>query len=181
MRILFAAILFFAMPAFAQEVVVNDLCGFSPEYQMPVGVEYKAETDAAIAADINPLNAGVPGVINIPITVKLAERFPDLGIPSDLELEPDVGMLSIHQDGRIFYNGQDVSAQVLDNCDTPAGEETGEETTTEVQADPPAQVDGQEADVPVKSEPKLIQLREGIEGEVLDGQYPEKTDTTKTE
>ena len=192
MRFLLALMLMVS-PAAAQEIVVQDLCGFSPQYQQPAGVEFKAETDDVVAADINPLNTGVPSVIHIPITVQLAERFPSLGLPSDLELEPDVGSIAIHQDGRIEYNGQDISAQVKRTCGTPVPEENMPQAavpeddkpavqesapaspspaTDEKPVASPAEGNGQEASDPVESEPKLIQMREGIEGEVLDGQYP---------
>ncbi len=178
MKKLVAIMLLLSPSAFAQEVVVQDFCGFLPQYQMPAGVEYIPESEAVVAADIHPLGRGVPEVINIPITVKLAERFPDLGIPTDLELQPNVGMLSIQQDGHVFYNGQDVTTQVMTTCTGMTTKTGGAEAPVVVETalDAPsniaAQTDGQAPADPVKSEPKLIEIREGIQGEVLDGQYP---------
>lgn len=96
------------------------LCQSLPAYSPDPGVEYRpgvdvhgrpvapADLNAALAADLNE-------VIRVPVTLDLVRRFnlyPFFGI----EMKPDVGSLAIHPDGRVEYNGQDLSRQAYTLC-----------------------------------------------------------------
>ncbi len=156
--VLFILVLLSPMTAIAQDLTLETLCASLPEYRQAEGVEYVPGAEAVVRADLNPLNAAVPDIIDIPITVQLAERFPDLNIPADLQLEPNVALLSVHKNGRVEYNGQDVSGQIYTTCE----KEQSESETAH----------GQQGEDILSSEPKVIEIKDGIKGEVLEGQYP---------
>ena len=112
-------LLFASFPALAQDKSVNALCRLLPDYTPPPGVEYQpgigAHGKTVMPATLNPLEAAMPDIINIPITANLAKRF-NLDLPQGIRLRPDVGMLSIHRNGQVEYNGQDLSAGARAIC-----------------------------------------------------------------
>lgn len=96
------------------------LCQSLPTYRAASGVEYQPGVDvhgrAVAPADLNaPLNSAIDDIVRIPVTVDLVRRFnlyPFFGI----ELKPDVGTISVHSDGRVEYNGQDLARQAYTLC-----------------------------------------------------------------
>ncbi|MCB9983077.1 MAG: hypothetical protein H6861_05310 [Rhodospirillales bacterium] len=143
----------------AQDASLEVLCKALPNYKMPEGVEYVPGADAVVPADINPLKAPGLDVVKISIDMMLAQRFQAVKIPSDLELKSSVGILSVHRDGRVEYDGQDVSGQAYSLC----GKSVGIAERAERR---------QAGDDGLKSQPEVMEVKEGIEGEVLEGQYP---------
>lgn len=144
-------LLVFAVVARAEDVSVQTFCRLLPAYQAPAGVDYQAGVDArgkpVAPADIGArLNAAALPV-EIPIELDLAARF-QLNLPADMRLLPTVATLTIYPDGRVQYNGQDVSAQAKTLCDTPQN------------AAAPVKSDGQPPSQPVKL------------GSQIDGKYP---------
>lgn len=101
-------------------VAFKILCQSLPAYQADTGVEYRPGVDvrgrAVAPADLKaPLSAGMGEVVQIPVTVDLVQRFnlyPFFGI----ELKPDIGMVSVHSDGRVEYNGQNLTRQAYTLC-----------------------------------------------------------------
>lgn len=164
--LLFLAVLMMPAAAFAQDVSLEVLCKALPDYSQAAGVEYVAGAEDVVPADLNPLKVAAPDVVNIPIDLMLAERFQSVRIPNDLELKPTVALVSIHKNGRVKYDGQDISGQVYSLCGKSVvlKDEVSEEIA------PPS--DGQQGADVLQSQPELIEIKEGIEGEVLEGQYP---------
>lgn len=148
-----------SVPVAAQEVNQETLCRLLPAHQPVVakpteGVEYKAGIDVhgnpVIAADLGaPLTAVAQPVV-IPIEVDLAQRF-NLTLPAGVELKPTVATMRIHADGRVEYNGQDVSDQAYYLC----GKGEGPPTQAEAAAENGAQL-----------------IEPAPSGAVLEGQYP---------
>ncbi|HOO82076.1 MAG TPA: hypothetical protein PK513_06210 [Alphaproteobacteria bacterium] len=157
----FTGLLVFFVPvaALAQDASLAVICKALPNYKTPAGVEYVQGVEGVVPADLNPLKAPMLDVVKIPIDVMLAERFQSVKIPSDLELQPNVAMISIYRDGRVEYNGQDVSGQAYSLCGKSVG--IVEKSRN-----------GQAGDDALKSQPEVIELKESVEGEVLEGQYP---------
>lgn len=154
---LFIILVLLSNAAFAQTFSsAPNLCEQISSHTPNADVEFKPNTENVVPADINPLNAAIPDKIDIPITIELAERFPDLNIDPDLLLRPEVAKLSIHQDGRVEYNDQDITTQIHAEC--------GKSQTT----------DGQTPTPSLPSKP--IEVKEGIEAEplpdIIEGQYP---------
>ena len=66
------------------------------------------------------LNAGqpsalVPQTVVVPLSVDLAQRLQGHTVEG-LQLEAPLGMLEIHPNGRVVYNGQDLTPQVYPLC-----------------------------------------------------------------
>ncbi len=106
--------------ALAQGTVsIETFCRLLPEYKQPAGVEYQPSVgpNGPVApADLNGLSPVQSfETIEIPVEVDLVQRF---GIPvqSGVELKPYVALMSIHKDGRVDYNGQDISKQAQELC-----------------------------------------------------------------
>ena len=166
MRFILLLALIWPVSAFAQDTSLEMLCKTLPEYKQADGVEHVPGAEDVVPADINPLKAATPDVINIPIDVMLAQRFTAVKIPNDLELQPTVGMVSVHMDGRVDYNGQDISGQAYSLCGKSVV------ITEEIEVPNIEQGNGQQGEDILSSQPKVIEIKDGIEGEVLEGQNP---------
>ena len=153
-------LLFFPLHASAQVLSVKGLCESLPDYQKPEGVEFVPGADDVVPADLNAIQNPVDDPVSIPIEVDLGARF-NLDLPSDIELDPDVARIQVHSDGRVEYNGQDISRQLYAECGLEAPEK-GEAA------------DGQPPKDAVISQPEVKQPEKTIESEVLEGQYPAK-------
>lgn len=121
----FLLMLFFAFPAMAAEekpkeegadpAVTEDFCRLLALYRPVDGVDFVPGADDVVPADLDTAQSAQYGVVSIPLSLPLAERFPDMNIPEELELEPNVGMISVFGDGRVAFNGKDLTydAQVI--------------------------------------------------------------------
>lgn len=69
------------------------------------------DADVNIGADLS----GGLDVVSIPVDVDLVRVF---GVPVSgaIDLTPTVSTIDIHQDGHVFYDGQDISAKYEDKC-----------------------------------------------------------------
>lgn len=139
--------LLFCSPVFASD----DICRALMVRHTP-NTDVEHVGDAEVPADLNAVSKPILSPILIPITLDLAERYA-LNIPDDIQLEPDIAMIEIYVDGRVLYNGQDISSRAQDIC----GESKG--------------TDGQAGEDVLKSAPNYIEVREGIQGEILEGEY----------
>jgi hypothetical protein len=121
MRFIIFTLLLISVPALAQDIVsVETFCRILPEYQQPAEVEYQSGVDVngkTIApADLNGLSAVRNfNTIEIPVEVDLVSRF-GLTPKPGVELQPYVALMSIHKDGRVDYNGQDITKQAHQLC-----------------------------------------------------------------
>jgi hypothetical protein len=111
-----------SFPALAGEASFEVLCKSLPEYQPGAGAqgaEYVPGVDVegrlVAPADLGaPVPAGID-VINIPVTIDLIQRFA-LSVPQGTELKPDVATISVHKDGRVTYNDQDLTRRAYSVC-----------------------------------------------------------------
>ena len=124
--VLLFVIFAFAFPAYAQQSI-ESLCQDLAVYVPIDGVEYDpGATD--IPADLNSVQDVGTGSITIPVEIDLAEYFdrPELQTNSPgLLLRPQISDIVVNQDGSIFYNGQEISQDVLTACGS--GDEGSEE------------------------------------------------------
>lgn len=79
------------------------------------GVDAEGKPVTPAEGDVSPNAFGLPQQIDVPITVDLAQH---IGIenPKGLELDSEVGKLSIMNDGKILYNGKDITENVTVYC-----------------------------------------------------------------
>lgn len=59
----------------------------------------------------------IPDPILMPVTIDMAERY-DLNLPKGANVETYVGMMEIYKDGRILYEGIDISGNIEDVCES---------------------------------------------------------------
>lgn len=63
----------------------------------------------------------LPDPIMVPVTVDLLERY-EIAVPDGVEAETYLGMMEIYKDGRILYNGVDISGDIKDVCEDGTSE-----------------------------------------------------------
>lgn len=117
-----AAALFIAGAAFAQDDgTMPPECRFVVRHVAEQGAAYTPGVDVrgkpVAPADINAAPFALPDVIQVPISVDLIERIRNAPEQfQGVEGEADYGVLEIHKDGRILYDGQDWSDPVRAAC-----------------------------------------------------------------
>lgn len=142
------------MPSIVLAEEKETLCTILADRIMGDDVAYKAGVDvhgnAVVPADLNAAPIKVPSVIKIPLQVEMAKR---LQILDDLGLETDaqIGLIEIHENGRVVYGGEDISSSVLSACGLPDENEVEEEP--EIVTETPQSDNGQKGGDPIKSEP----------------------------
>lgn len=146
MRFLLAALLLIASPAWAQ--YDHDICTRITHHVPVSDVAHKPGAEDVVPADLRGSLDGGLGGLDIPIEINLAELSGNEFLPDDLQ----VATVSLFQDGRVEYNGQDVSRSVSAAC------EAAEDVPVE---------DGQSEEKLVPSEPENTES-------LIEGQYPIK-------
>jgi hypothetical protein len=158
---LFAIVFFAAVPAIAQTVSVTTLCSQLVAHTPGEDVEFKPGVDAQgnpiTPADINAPIEAIAYPIQIPIEidiVKLLDLELPPGIESSTEMNAAVAFLSVEKDGRVFYNGQDVSDRVTYTCKddldavAPAAAPAAQPAPAATPAQAPAQAEPAPASAP---------------------------------
>lgn len=114
----------FAGSALAAE---NQLCDHVTRYEPESGTAFIPGTDIygepVAPADINEIKTPVPNVVTIPVEINFLEYI-EQDLPEGIKLEGDVARVEIYNDGRVMYNGQDISGAVEAACidrENPAG------------------------------------------------------------
>jgi len=96
-------------------LMLNSIKG--PDYQP--GID--AYGNPVVPAEGNQPAISAPKAIEIPITMDMAKHF-GITTPNGTEMNTEVAKLSIMNDGKIMYNGQDISGKVNAFCNqAPAG------------------------------------------------------------
>lgn len=107
--------LFFVMPAHAQtDGERSFLCHRSATYTPAVTVNGKPVT----RADIDPMDKNIivlPPTVQIPITMDLAQWL-QLDLPQGTRMESVLGFAEVAQDGKVTWNGNDISPNVDKAC-----------------------------------------------------------------
>jgi hypothetical protein len=93
----------------------------------------------------------VPDPVLVPLTIDLVERY-GLDLPEGMVLEPKMGVIEIYKDGRILYDGEDISENIKDTCkddshspesnEKPEPEETQDGDHTNAGGELPGMVSG---------------------------------------
>lgn len=124
-----------SVPAYAQ----NDLalCRLRAQHVAAADVTYKPGVDVhgnpVVPADLNAVPNMMPDVIKIPMNIDLAQRLGN--VPAGMDMKSEMGMAEIHRDGRVTFNGQDLTQQAAVVCgDAPAAA-----VNTATQVPPPVQ------------------------------------------
>lgn len=111
--------MFLSATAYAQSS--EPLCQFWNAHKTP-SVAYQPGVDvhgkSVAPADINAPSL-LPSRVTFPVSVDMAKAF-NIPAPEGMKPEAGMGMIDAYTDGRIMYNGKDLSAQAQTAC---AGEE----------------------------------------------------------
>lgn len=108
-----------AAPAYAETATKDSdlaLCKLRSQHLASAyqpGVDVKG--NAVVAADVNVAPATALDVVRIPMTVDLAQRLGS--VPAGAEMKAATGMIEIYKDGRVTFNGQDMSEVAIVLCD----------------------------------------------------------------
>lgn len=150
----------------AEEMMIKSFCQQVAAYHETGEADYVPGVDVhgnpVSSADLSMIEVPIVDPVGINFEVDLRDYF-DLSdvIPEGAEMKPSFLDLEIHQDGKILYNGYDITDPINAKC--------GDETVSNV--------DGQGVKDAVNSAtekqpvPKAKPEQE-IEVEVLEGQYP---------
>ncbi len=122
-------------------------CKLIPDHN---NVVYQAGVDvdgnAVVPADLNANHqlGDILNVIKVPLEFDLAQRIGGLSTQG-VDLDATLGMLEIHQNGKVLYNGQDITKPVMTIC-----AKSHKEVTVEmVDVEKPAMME-QEVMAPIK-------------------------------
>lgn len=106
------------VPAMAQDANLA-LCKLRSQHVAAPNTAYQAGVDAqgraVVPADYSASTSVVPDVVRIPMTVDLAQRLGS--VPAGAEMKASTGMIEIHKDGRVSFNGQDMTEVAVVLCD----------------------------------------------------------------
>ncbi len=99
------------------------LCRFAKLYAPVKGADYVPGVDVhgnnVVPADINAAASTLPDIIRLPMTVDMATGL-SMVLPTGTKLEAETGMIEIHRNGSVVYNGHDLSAATSVMCGTAA-------------------------------------------------------------
>lgn len=120
MKFAFLSLLFLLpLSAHAEEVSENVFCKKLSVHKTANDVVYKPGVDvkgnAVVPADINSSPIKVPEIIKIPLEADLAQRLQSLEGTNIIGDAP-LGMIEIHQDGKVIYEGEDISSNSAIIC-----------------------------------------------------------------
>lgn len=141
-----AFLIFIPFTAGAQEQNLKELCAQVERYSKTanvVGADYVAGVDVdgnkVLPADLGQGAGAYPQLnpISIPVQIDLMQRY-GLDLPLGAEMKPEVANLNIYADGRVEYNGQDISPQIKTMCENEAESENphGQEATNVLDSTP---------------------------------------------
>ncbi len=96
-----------------EKIICNKAYAPATGVQSP---DYKAgvDGDTVASADLNPMPMAMPDYIEVPMTIDLAKKMnlPQVGA----EAEMPVANLKIFKNGKVEYNGQDISSNAGTLC-----------------------------------------------------------------
>jgi hypothetical protein len=117
-----------SVPAYAQDK--GTVCrlltsGGKATASVPPSANYVPGVDVhgkpVVGADVNAAPASIiaPDKIRIPVTISVLQG---LQLPPGTKLDADVGMVEVFMNGKVMYNGQDITAQTYAACGMQAPE-----------------------------------------------------------
>lgn len=163
-----AAVMMFATPAMAQNQAALCKLWFthknaqkSANYQPGVDVHGRAVVPADVTAGAAAV-AGVADNIRIPVTVELAQLL-GAAVPVGTDLQAMAGVVNIHGNGRVTYNGEDLTQGTMTLCtgqvyDSPAQEPIAPASAAGTLGTLPATV--HEAEAPRYTPPAVVPHQE---------------------
>ncbi len=132
-----------AAPAYAETLSVSSydpvFCGILSRHLPDQDVNYSPAREAVIPADINLNPMNFSGDIVIPLNIELSEFF-KLPVQEGVELKPEPGFFRISNDGRVFWNGRELTDEAAVYCGLRRGSLSSEDILREEPQAPPQQL-----------------------------------------
>ena len=142
-RCLILSFLFFSFPACAQPAS-EPLCQFWLAHKPTAGVAYQPGVDVhgnpVVPADMNAqLPSLPPSRITFPMTIDMARQM-NIPVPEGTKMDANMGMIDVYTDGKMLYNGQDISASAQVLCAVKPTKAEATESAPPAEAPKPVQV-----------------------------------------
>ncbi len=120
LTMLLAMVMVFGGSAANAQTSLPPECRVLPEHKASKGVAYQPGVDVrgkpVVPADVNADPMGLSGqTIVVPLTVDLAKRLQNQHVQG-INMEGTLGFLEVAPDGRVTYNGRDLTSQVHVLC-----------------------------------------------------------------
>lgn len=126
----YGVVFLFSVSSWAQDEALPKECLTLKEHKPAMGVIYQPGVDVrgnpVVPADMNAPVINVPDVMTIPLSVDLAKRLPSAAAKG-MDMKGTTGFLMVYKDGRVTYDGQDVTSQVYLICGHKMPETAGME------------------------------------------------------
>lgn len=117
MKYILLLLVFLPLSSYANEQPA--ICKLLVKHTPAADVVYKPGVDVkgrvVTPADLNPSQIAVPDVIKVPVTVDLAQRLQASNV-TGLQLETGFDAVEIHKDGKVIYQGRDLTQNVNALC-----------------------------------------------------------------
>ncbi len=114
-----------------------------------------AQGNSVVPADIAPSPATVPDFMEVPLTAELGKAM-KIDLPEGFETKATLGNLKLFRDGRVEFNGQDITAKASEFCgvDLPHDDQTAPVVSPNMNTEPKDPVAGSVAPSQTVEEPK---------------------------
>lgn len=115
----FVALIGFTAPAFAEDVSIRTLCQMLPQHVPAASVNYLPGQDVhgrpVAPADVNKVLRNNFDAVEIPVEYSVLNSL-NASLPAGSQIQPTVAILRVYHDGRVSYNGQDLTPQAQSLC-----------------------------------------------------------------
>ena len=117
-RLLVFLLAFPVFPAGAETISASssdvEICGhLAVTHQADAGVAH--QPDPGVDYESEGLSIDIPEVMEVPITARLEQYL--AGVPGGVMMEAPIQAIQIFSDGRVVYQGQDLTERVLAYCE----------------------------------------------------------------
>lgn len=144
------------IPTQVQAQVNNAMCEFLPVKEHFVGADYVPGVDVdgnpVIPADVKQQADRYLDVIKIPVNIELVRNMGlDAVVPAGTEMQGNFGVVEVHKDSTVKYNGEVITTQAYAYCGKqPFDIENAipePDTQPEPAAEPQELVEGEKEDI----------------------------------
>lgn len=119
-----AALALFSVPAMAEDVSVRTFCQMVPYHVADASVDYVPGRDVrgrpVVPADINKVVKDDFDAVDIPVEYNVLGSL-GVALPPGSQARPLAAMVRIYKDGRVQYNGNDLTPQAQVLCANRSG------------------------------------------------------------
>lgn len=127
--------------AFAQEGKPEE-CRLLPPHRPDAGAAYRPGVDVhgkpVVPADLNAPPVMGSGRVIVPLSVDLKKRLENIDMKG-IEMDSQLGILEIYPDGRVTYDGADLTPQIHAVCaqtpPVPLAAEAGQDAVNDIKSD----------------------------------------------